>query len=168
MKDGLLLVERLILESLQDGKKTIEELVYDTGIKKSLLVSLLSNLFNDHIVVKKGHTYDLNYENKKDWLYRVNSKESVKGEVKELFLSMVNQHFEELEYRSCGLKMKKIYVSSRDEKILHAHFRNLEEFVENLEKYPVETVDQPTHAKKVIFWGQSDYGALIENSLIAC
>lgn len=168
MKDGLLLVERMILESLQSGPRTSEELVKDTGLKKNLLMSLLSNLFNDYIVVQKGHLFDLNYENKKDWIHRVNSKESVKGEVKELFLSMINQHFEELEYKSCGLKMKKIYVSERDEKILHAHFNNLQEFVDNLEKYPTETKDAPTHAKKVIFWGQSDYGALIENSLIAC
>ena len=168
MKDGLLLVERMILESLQSGPRTSEELVKDTGLKKNLLMSLLSNLFNDYIVVQKGHLFDLNYENKKDWVHRVNSKESVKGEVKELFLSMINQHFEELEYKSCGLKMKKIYVSERDEKILHAHFNNLQEFVDNLEKYPTETKDAPIHAKKVIFWGQSDYGALIENSLIAC
>lgn len=168
MKDGLLLVERMILESLQSGPRTSEELVKDTGLKKNLLMSLLSNLFNDYIVVQKGHLFDLNYENKKDWIHRVNSKESVKGEVKELFLSMINQHFEELEYKSCGLKMKKIYVSESDEKILHAHFNNLQEFVENLEKYPTDMKDVPTHSKKVIFWGQSDYGALIENSLIAC
>ncbi len=168
MKDGLLLVERIILESLQNGQKTVDELSSDTCLKKNLLISLMSNLFNDHIIVKKGNYYDLNYENKKDWIYRVNSKESIKGEVKELFLSMINQHFEELEYKSCGLKMKKIFVSEKDEKILQAHFKNLHDFVENLEKYPVENCEKPTHSKKVIFWGQSDYGALIENSLIAC
>jgi hypothetical protein len=81
---------------------------------------------------------------------------------------MINQHFDELEYKSCGLKMKKIFISERDEKILHAHFNNLHEFVENLEKHPIEAKEAPTHTKKVIFWGQSDYGALIENSLIAC
>jgi len=168
MRDGLLLAERLILESLQSGMKTAEELVADTGLKKNLLMSLLSNLFNDYIVIQKGVYFDLNYENKEDWIDRVNSRESVKGEVKELFLAMINQFFEELEERSCGLKMKKIYVNEKDEKILQAHFKNLDSFVENLEKYPHDKDPKPTHSKKVIFWGQSDYGALVENSLIAC
>lgn len=92
----------------------------------------------------------------------------MQGEVKELFLSLINHHFEELENRTCGLRMKKVYVSGRDEKILHAHFKNLHDFVENIEKYPMAGKTGKTCEKKVIFWGQSDYGSLIESSLIAC
>ncbi|MCO4794699.1 MAG: hypothetical protein KC493_13355 [Bacteriovoracaceae bacterium] len=168
MKDGLLLVERIILESLSTGEKSLEELIKDTGLRKNLLLSLISNLYQDHIILREGNTYLLNEENKKNWLPKVNSKESVRGEIKELFLTMVNNHFEDLEYRSCGLKMKKIHVNKRDEKILQAHFKNLHDFVENLEKYPDKKAKSPTYEKKVIFWGQSDYGSLIETSLVAC
>lgn len=64
MKNGLLLVERMILESLQSGDKCIKELVKDTGLKKNLLCSLLSNLFQENILVFKEGLYKLNMESK--------------------------------------------------------------------------------------------------------
>lgn len=167
MNDGLLLVERMILESLEKGEKNIADLVQDTGLKTNLICNIIAHLVMDNIIHLRKGKYYLNLAEKEKWLPLVNNKSLIQQEVKELFISLINAHFELSEKKQYGLKVKKIWLNSMDEKILEAHFNNLNEFIENLEKYPARRKSEKLKEKRVIFWGQSFYGDLAEESLKA-
>ena len=167
MNDGLLLVERMILESLERNEKSIAEISLDTGLRTNLVCNLVSHLVMDNIINLKRGKYFLNYDEKDNWIGLINNKAHIQSEVKELFISLINSHFELSEKKQYGLKIKKIWLNKFDEKILEAHFNNLNEFIVNLEKYPQRRKQEKLKEKRVIFWGQSFYGDLAEESLRA-
>ncbi len=167
MNEGLLLVERMILESIGKKEKSIAEISLDSGLRTNLVCSLIGHLVMDNIINLKKGKYYLNFKEKEKWLPLINDKVNIKNEVKELFISLINSHFELSEKKKYGLKIKKIWLNRFDEKILEAHFNNLNEFIENLEKYPNRKEEEKLKEKRVIFWGQSFYGDLAEESLKA-
>ena len=57
-------------------------------------------------------------------------------------------------------KLKKVYLTDSEEKILQGMLYNLESFFNNL-----STSKQPTHKQKIIYWGNTSYENLIYNYL---
>ena len=155
------------LESLERLEKSIAEIAEDTGLKTNLICNIVSHLVMDNIINLKRGKYFLNLKEKEKWLPLINNKILIQQEIKELFISLINSHFELSEKKQYGLKVKKIWLNSMDEKILEAHFNNLNEFIENMEKYPARRKVEKLKEKRVIFWGQSFYGDLAEESLKA-
>ena len=93
MNDGLLIIERIIVESLSKKERNLQEIIIDTNLEHSLLLNILPNLIMKNIVRYNRGIYSLDKENCFQWLNEVNKDDHVKEEAKELFISLVNQYF---------------------------------------------------------------------------
>ena len=93
MKDGLLIIERIIIESLSKKERNMQEIVHDTNLDQALLLNVLPNLLMKNMVRYTRGTYSIEKENCFQWLKEINETDNIKEEAKELFISLVNQYF---------------------------------------------------------------------------
>ncbi len=168
---GLLVVERILLESIAKGPKDIQELSVDTELSGNLLRNIVPHLLMKNIVKFHNGKYQLNTESKSEWLKIINSSDNVKEEVKDLFISLVNTYFNQ-EKRPAndklGLKMKKVYLTPSEEKLYNSYLYNLEEFIKGVENdRKLNPINSKVSEKKVIIWGHSNYSSLVDGILEA-
>jgi hypothetical protein len=165
MRNGLLMVERLIIESLGKTDKNLSELSRDTNLGKDILLNILPLIMTRNIVQYKRGVYSLNEFKKLEWRADINDPTSVKDEVKELFTSMVNTYYSDSEERAL-LKLKKMWLTLSEKRILNSLLFNVEQFVKNIEK---DRLKKPEKEKlcenQVIFWGTTEYSSLIQDAL---
>lgn len=166
MSAGLLVVERVVLESLSKKGKKFDELQADTNLKTPILLNILQNFLMRNFVSYKKGTYSLNLLTKSSWLPLVNARENIKEEVKELFVSLVNSYFKTEKKNNIDLKMKKVWLTDNEEKIYKTLLSNLENFIKNLEGNR-GGVKESISSKKVLIWGHSDYSTLVNGVLEA-
>lgn len=168
---NLLMLERIVIESLGKKEKNIFELSLDTNLDQIVLLNIMPQLLLKNIVKYHRGIYTLSTDNIKSWNETINCTENIKAEVRELFTSMVNEFFaddikKKEEYKE--LKIKKIWLTSDEEKVLKNHLLSLDNFFKqiqsNRKKFPIK---ERTHEQKVVFWGVSEYGKLLEGILEA-
>lgn len=165
--DGLLIVERMVLESLSNGAKSSDEINQCTNLSKALLGNILPMFLMRNIVSYKSGKYELNRVNAMQWMAKCNTPANIKEEVKELFTSLVNRYFQS-EAREQGLRMKKVWMNSLEKKIFQSHLANLEEFIKSVEKENRRPESsKQLRDKEVIFWGHSPYSTLVDGVLEA-
>ena len=118
MKNGLLVIERMVLESLSKKNRNLEELANDTGLDHGLLKNILPAFLMNNLVNYQRGIYKLNNdEMRKERIKSYNAKENIKEEVKELFTSMVNKYFrEDLQKKQDRCKSKKSLAYSTGRK----------------------------------------------------
>jgi hypothetical protein len=171
MNEGLLIIERMIIESLSRKEKNIFELSSDTTIDQSLLLNVLPNLLmKNHIKYLRG-IYSIDKESSLLWSTNINLKENVKEETKEIFLSLVNQFYQK-EVKELGsmpqLKLQKMWLTHQEEVVLRSHLNGLESFFhsvkESRKKFPMK---EKTAEQKIIFWGCTNYSDLVSGVLEA-
>ncbi len=167
--NGLLVIERVILESLQNKGKNIFEIELDTQLDHNLLANTIPNLIMKNIITYKNGIYSLNMREKNSWMETINTENNIKEEIADIISSVISGYFDkEKNARPC-LKVKKIWLNKQEEKILNAHLHNLEEFVRNIEqdRSRNNNVTNKLYEKKVIFWGHSNYSDIVEQILAA-
>lgn len=172
MKDGLLIIERIIVESLSKKERNLQEIIMDTGLEHSLLLSVLPNLIMKNMVRYTRGIYSLEKENCFQWLSEVNQVDHVKEEAKELFVSLVNQYFsksnERKSYPEPQLKIQKVWLTKDEEVILRSHLAGLENFFSMVRaSRKVKPEREKTCDQRVVIWGMSQYSDLVEGVLEA-
>ncbi len=172
MKNGLLVIERMVLESLSKKNRNLEELANDTGLDHGLLKNILPAFLMNNLVNYQRGIYKLNNdEMRKERIKSYNAKENIKEEVKELFTSMVNKYFrEDLQNRKnkIGVKVKKVWLTPQEEKIFNSYLINLESFIQSIEQQrKLKPQKEKLCEKKVVIWGYSDYSSIADGSLCA-
>lgn len=169
MLEGLLVVERLVLESLEIEAKSLESLVQDTGISKAILDNSLAMLSMRNVIIVKDGKFSLNKETQAQWREVVTREESIKDELKDMFTAIVNKHFEnkivESKTEESSLKFRKIWMNDSDKKILNALMYQVESFITSVEKTNKEDKSKKLSDKDVVFWGTSGYQSLIDSVL---
>ncbi|MBL6990296.1 MAG: hypothetical protein ISR65_10980 [Bacteriovoracaceae bacterium] len=159
MNKGLLVVERFILESLIGEAKNFDEIQKDTKLSQSLLSNTLSILLTRNIIRYRCGNYSINKSKENQWRPIINDTKNIQEEIKDLFISLINDYFDEDQIGTL-LRVRKVYLTPFEEKILKAHLSNLEEFVRNIEieqRKPTNLKTNKMHEKKLIFWGASNY-----------
>lgn len=168
MNEKLLIVERIVLESISRKNRNIVELSNDTGLSVSLLNNILPTFIMKNLVIYNNGVYCINNEMKNLWINEINSKDSLKCEVKELFTNLVNHYFEEEKAAATvELKVKKIWMTPYEKKLLRMHLNNLNEFVSNIEKENKKDQNFKTKEQEIIVWSVSDYEGVINSFLEA-
>lgn len=168
MKQGLLAVERMVLESMGRNLSCPYEISFDTGLELSLVGNILRHLNEHGVIDLKNDLYFINKERMKEWKETINTSESVKEEVKDLFVSLVNKYFsqEKQATQTEALGLRKIWLTPKEEKIFNSLIYNLESFVEGIQKERSKTgINQKLQDQKVIFWGHSKYNNLVQGTL---
>ena len=172
MKDGLLMIERIVIESLSKKEKNIQEIEIDTNLSHSLLLNILPNLLMRNMVQYQRGVYFIDKENCFQWLNEVNKKENVKEEAKEIFTSLVNQYFskELKDQKAAGpqLKIQKMWLTRDEEITLKSHMAALEGFFNSVKESRLQNPQkEKTCEQRVVIWGLSQYSDLVEGVLRA-
>ena len=173
MNNGLLMIERIVIESLSKKEKNIVELEVDTGLSHALLLNILPNLLMKNIVVYHKGIYSLDQNNKECWLAEINKADHVIFEAKEMFTSLVNQYFaatgsQSVDSQIPQLKVQKVWLTESEEKILKSHLATLDGFflgIKEARKY--NPMREKTAEQRVVIWGTSLYSDLIDGVLKA-
>lgn len=172
MKDGLLIIERIIVESLSKKERNLQEIIMDTNLDHTLLLSVLPNLIMKNMVRYTKGIYSLEKENCFQWLNEINHADNVKEEAKELFISLVNQYFTKSNERKSStepqLKIQKVWLTRDEEVILRSHMAGLESFFTQVKaSRKVRPQREKTCEQRVVIWGLSQYSDLVEGVLQA-
>jgi hypothetical protein len=172
MKDGLLIIERIIVESLSKKERNLQEIIMDTNLDHSLLLSVLPNLLMKNMVRYTRGIYSLEKENCFQWLTEINKEDHVKEEAKELFISLVNQYFTKSNERKSSvapqLKIQKVWLTKDEEIILRSHMACLESFFTQVKATRrVKPEKEKTCEQRVVIWGLSQYSDLVDGVLQA-
>lgn len=78
MKEGLLMVERIVIESLSKKEKNIQEIEIDTNLSHGLLLNILPNLLMRNMVRYRNGIYSIDKDHCFEWLSEVNKKKTSK------------------------------------------------------------------------------------------
>lgn len=172
MKDGLLIIERIIIESLSKKERNLQEIMIDTNLEHSLLLNVLPNLMMKNMVKYSRGIYCIDKENCLQWLSDVNKCDNVKEEAKELFISLVNQYFQEgiqkKDTTSPQLKIQKVWLTKDEEVVLRSHMASLEGFFSGIKaSRKVRPLKEKTCEQRVVIWGLSQYSDLVDGVLRA-
>ncbi len=157
---GLLVIERFILESLNKSAKNLIDLERDTHLNKELLLNLFSDLSAREIIFFKEGKYFLNQNKKHFWSKEINDAEAKKEEMKELMATLINMHFS---FKS-SLKMKKVRLTSFDEKVLTGYFKQIDDYLTNLNNTE-KTIEIPISEQRLFVWGEGNYGQVVRESM---
>lgn len=166
---GVLVVERIVLESLEKKNKTLAELAVDTKLDENLLKNILSHLINKGIIKRnKDTSYFLDLDSKNKWLKLINNRTTIGFELKELFSSLVNNYFKDEMKKRTNLSMKKVYLTKKEKEALDKKFLEIDQFLAQIalerQRLPLKEV---TADKQVLFWGRSIYKDLVDEQLTA-
>ncbi len=166
MKEGLLIVERIVIESLAKKSKSLKELSEDTELSTNLLLNLLPNLLMKNLVTFEKGLYFLN-SNNLEKIKKINlEKLALKNETKEIFTSLVNQYFDKDLKEATLFKMQKIFVTGDEEKILKNHLLSLENFINQLKQKRLKNpIVERTSEQKILYWGMSSYSNIIDEAM---
>ncbi len=173
MNDGLLIIERIIIESLSKKERNIEEIILDTNLEHSLLLNVLPNLLMKNMIRYTRGIYSIEKDNCFQWLNEINKNDHVKEEAKELFISLVNQYFTKNETNKKAitapqLKIQKVWLTREEEILLRSHMATLEGFFIGIKaSRKMKPQREKTFEQRVVFWGLSQYSDLIDGVLEA-
>ena len=172
MKDGLLIIERIIIESLSKKERNLQEIILDTNLDHSLLLNILPNLLMKNMIRYTRGTYSIEKETCFQWLNEVNKVDNIKEEAKELFISLVNQYFkkdaEKISAIKPQLKIQKVWLTPDEELVLRAHMTGLEVFFTGVKASRRSKPEkEKTCEQRVVIWGLSQYSDLVGGVLEA-
>ena len=177
MKTNLLIVEKIVLESLYCEEKKFEELVEDTGLSQIIIANILQDFILQGVIGHKESKYYITGKGLECYLNNSMDIKELKSEAKELFVSILNSHFQDKDktksdaQEKSTVKVAKIWVSEQEEKILNAMFKNIELFLRQATKKGQGEVSlenrRPLKVKKVICWGYSSYQDVLD-TMIKC
>lgn len=161
--NGLLVVERIILESIEKGRATLEEICTDTGLSIAIVNDIVSRFIEENYLISKSKKIEINRSNK-EWLNSLRNKKAAAYEVKELFQSIVKNKIDE---DHGTLKLQKVSLNANELWLFEEKLRELEQFINSIkERRKMFPTKELTKDKKVIIWAAASYGEII-NSLVA-
>jgi hypothetical protein len=164
MKKTLLIIERIVIEALENKELFLREVREQTGLDESLLKAVLGSLIEQGILSYNKGLYELDWKNKERWLSRLQNKESMKAEIKELFSSLVNNHF--LGGGKSSLKVKKVWLEPLEREELERRLLEIDQFIDSIRnRRKVRPVKEVTKGKQVLFYGHSAYKELVDGVL---
>lgn len=161
-KRSLLMLERMILESLSKASRTIAEIALDTGLKQELIAQVTTGLVQEGFLEYKRARYELSNSTVRSFNERYQSSEEQLEELREIFVSMVNSSFE----GSSKIKLQKVSLTKSEKAILGSYFINLEAFIKSVaDANRREQRSTPTKEQCVFIWGEASYLDLAMESL---
>lgn len=161
-KRSLLMLERMILESLAAHCRSIAEIALDTGLKQELAAQVVTGLVHEGFLTFKEGRYELSKSYVKNFNERYTNSQDQLEELRELFISMVNSSFA----GSSQIKLRKVALTKAEKAILGSYFINLEAFIKSVsDQNRRERKVCPTKDQCVFIWGEASYLDLAMESL---
>ncbi|MBP9673722.1 MAG: hypothetical protein KBD63_01385 [Bacteriovoracaceae bacterium] len=152
-------IERMLLETLFLRPKNFHELLEDTGLKMNTLLKALHMLQQEKLIICLEQKYSLSLQAiQKDSLLEKNKER----EVEEISSAIIRNFFSQKE--GSVIKVKKFWMSPKEETLFASYWLHLENFVRNLQAVQQkENIQGKIRDQKIIFWGESRYHDLVES-----
>jgi hypothetical protein len=166
--EGLLAVERMVLESVAKGSSNKDIIAKDTSLTEGFVATIIENLKDYNLIELEKKKLILTKTTKN--LIQFNKADNVKMELKDLFESLVDNHYSQSSTveKEHILKMQKIWLTDYEFKVLKSMMSNIDNFIKSIRKdrllHPEEEI---LSQQRVIFWGSDTYSNLIESTLRA-
>ncbi|MFZ9001000.1 MAG: hypothetical protein ACO20H_06830 [Bacteriovoracaceae bacterium] len=127
---GLLPIERIVLEELQRGKKTKEQITESTGLSINALTNILRSFFSIGIISIENGLIQLNKSSLNEHLVDFNSTENKKAEVCEIASSLLKHYFDGK--KEVKLSFLKVSLDEFEKEALDYHLRQIKEFLNKI------------------------------------
>ena len=161
---SLVLLERVALEALYYGKKSIESLSQESLINKKILEKIINRFIKEDVLSNKGSLIGIEYKKEKKAFLEMKKIENIKHEIKELFGYFINVYLIKRSNLQFGLK--KVWMKREEQNILEHHLYQIDELLKKVEKRNLIGDEKDyISLKKVFFWGYCDYRDLIKEAL---
>ena len=161
---NLVFLERVALEGLYYGKKSIEALSRESLINKEILEKIIQSFLKEDILSKNEKILEIEYEEEKKAFLEMKKIENIKNEIKELFDYFINIYLMRRENLRFGLK--KVWLKKEEKNILEHHIYQINELLKKAETRNLKKGNKDyISMKKVFFWGYCDYRDLIKEAL---
>ncbi len=161
---SLIFLERVLLESLSSGPKSVCEMSRDLNISVAVIKNILFNMTKNNLVRYLGEKYILNRDNLSQSMEHLNQAESLSWEAREILDGMVEQDTERHLSQASFLKLRKMYLSDRDLVFFKAQLINLEKFLASLPAKPSKK--EKTCDKTIFCWGMTNYNNVLKSILV--
>ena len=149
--------ERLILESLFKREKTFPELIECSSLDHEVLQFVISSLISKNLVLIHNHTYGINKNLADTMKSELKNPVDTFTEVNELLSNCITL----TKFGNAKFKLKKISVTKEEEVILKGLLDQIDFFIKSLNK----NEDKPLSEQKIIFWGEGNYGQIINSCI---
>lgn len=161
--EQIVLVERMIVESLAQEEKNSYELSIDTGLDSVLVTNILARfLKRKYVSFVQGKFY------LKQKFFDSRMEYSKKIELRSLFTSILNNFFSKDRTEDHAyLKLKKVWLTEDELNLVNRRMKDLEVFFDEVRaRQRMQSYHYNKLAtKKVIFWGHCNYKDLALSSL---
>ncbi len=156
MNYNITLPERMILESLSKKSKDLLELTDCTGLQDRIVQNILSVLAAKNLIATHHNKYCISEYLNSDMVKELNDPENKKIEIQYVLKSTLDMKQKE------AFNYKKVSMNDREKKIFNGHIYNLEAFIDSLDK---NKKDEQLKNQNIIFWGEVNYGKVINHML---
>ncbi len=163
------LIERVILESIQLGARSIPAIAVSTDINKKVVANAVSELLDKGLINHLNGKLELNKLEIYNLSKNYNFQKQKRNEVRNLIDSCIKNYFfqessiklVDEDNKKSNLSLKKVWMSEKDEKIFNGMIYNLNSFLDEISKKSSKDL-RLIKNKKVIFFGNCNYNQIIE------
>ncbi len=165
--NSLILLERVILESLMRGEKNPSELQHDTGITLTCIESILEDFIQRDICFMTADGYRLSNQGKR-WNEKSNFIDR-KVEALEFFSTFFEQSINQ---RQGKLKMKKVWMDQCEQMLFMQLLDRVDDYIHRVQLRNRQQQKRGIKLGKlkeqvVVLWGNTFYGDLVNHSQTA-
>lgn len=159
MNESINIVERYIIESINNEKLFINQIAKKTKLELNYIYNILKSLIERKILASQDERYFLNPNLEKEQLIQIQSKENKYYEISEILSACLRENLFN-ENPLINFKFKKVFLNEKEEKIFSGLLYNLEAFLNSIPKR-----EQIISEQKIIFWGGGSYENITTSAL---
>lgn len=145
-------VERLVMESLGQGPKSLTALMSDTRLELRFLANILHALTLRSYIVLTSDGYAHNPHLPAEELALINDEQARRSEALELIEGLTNS-------KDKKIGVRKAWVGEKDKVVLAALLKNLEDFMQTLPPAPKHA---QLHEYTLVVFGADQYGQTVQ------
>mgnify|MGYP002025777572 CR=1 FL=1 len=149
------ILERMILESINKGDKSLNEIKHDSGMDQQICENVLYSLMAKGLIKIEGTKYKMNAGLSEAIIAELKDQLNMTVEIGSLVRECVKSSILK---GNDSFKFKKVYMSESDKKFLKGMLYNLETFLDGL-----KSNKGPTKEETFIFWGGENYAKAVSN-----
>ena len=154
MKKGLLVQERIVLESLRFGPKCLEELECELQLSRDFLLNILSHLIVEGVISYKDFSYFIHKDSCLDWLEKREASEHKNREIMDLI--RVGLHNPQ------QLIFRKVWMERDDIVVFERILQDFKTFLEYIEHKQSSLKDRRLHEQQMVMFMLGSYGQAIQ------
>lgn len=166
--EGLVFIERVLLELISEKSPNFEELKMEMKLPERVLKGLLKRFLQSGHILKKGEQFIINKTVLNEFMNQMNHPDNLKEEFREIFDAFLDLTPSLSTKKTnilgdVGIHFKKISLTLYEQTILENLNQNIKNFLEKISKEKREK--GPKTEEQIIFWGGASTGLVMEKIL---